>query len=223
MGSFIRGSKKHINVFNVSFLAPTQNTPILGPRKKFMCLISWERTQKRDPRKLFGGDFLVVAKGVPNRLIAATKSLVYFFSCPYQYLEHRKRFGLVMDTPLKNPFKSSSTEEIAKKHWVKTKQKIIAKRHLWENWSICNSGITVTDSLPTLIVWELIADYRYRLRNSRNLYSQLIVGLPLPTLMLSELITVRITVTDTDFNFLELDRSSLRCTRAEIEGQFNWG
>ena len=32
------------------------------------------------------------------------------------------------------------------------------------------------------------------------------MGLPLPIVSYSELITVRITVTDTDFNFFELDR-----------------
>ena len=42
-----RGRKKHINSFNINFLAPTQNPPFWAPRKKFMCLISWERTQKR--------------------------------------------------------------------------------------------------------------------------------------------------------------------------------
>ena len=65
-----------------------------------------------------------------------------------------------------------------------------------------NYRITVTDSLQTLIVWELITDYRYRLRNSRTTLSQLIVVLPSPTLIfVSELITVRVTVADTDFNF----------------------
>ena len=49
---FIWGSKAH-NVFNINFLAPLK-TPHYGPpRQKFMCLISWERTPKRDPHKLF--------------------------------------------------------------------------------------------------------------------------------------------------------------------------
>ena len=40
-----------------------------------MCLISWQRTQKRDPHKLFWGDFWV-KKGVPNGHFPATRSLV---------------------------------------------------------------------------------------------------------------------------------------------------
>ena len=45
-----RRLKKHIN-----FLAPTKT---FGPPEKNMCgLISWERTQKRDPHKLFRGVF----------------------------------------------------------------------------------------------------------------------------------------------------------------------
>ena len=44
-----RGQKKHINFFNINFLAPTQNTRFWAPRKKLMCLISWERKQKKGP------------------------------------------------------------------------------------------------------------------------------------------------------------------------------
>ena len=77
----IWGPKKHINFFNINFLARTQNTPLWAPSKKLMCLSSWERTQKRDPHKLFGGD-LGVKRGVPNGPFSATKSLVYCFSCP---------------------------------------------------------------------------------------------------------------------------------------------
>ena len=75
----IRGPKKHINFFNINFLAPTQNTPFWAPRKKFMCLISCERTQKRDPHKLFWGGF-GVKKGGPKRAIFGHKkfSLLFF-------------------------------------------------------------------------------------------------------------------------------------------------
>ena len=65
-----RGPKKHINFFNINFLAPTQNAPLWTPRKKFMCLISWERTPKRDPRELFGGDFWVKNRRVSNAALA---------------------------------------------------------------------------------------------------------------------------------------------------------
>ena len=40
-----------------------------APEKKFMCLISWERAQKRDPHKLFGGNL----RGVPNGSVSVTK------------------------------------------------------------------------------------------------------------------------------------------------------
>ena len=67
-----------INFFNINFLALTRNTRFGGPGKKFMCLISWERTQKRDPHKLFREDF-GDKKGPPNGPFSATKSLVYCF------------------------------------------------------------------------------------------------------------------------------------------------
>ena len=74
-----------------------------------------------------------------------------------------------------------------------------------------NKMITVRHNLfcsplPSLIVWELIRDYRYRVRNSRDVFSELILGLPLPTLILPELMTMTVTITDTDANLLELDR-----------------
>ena len=50
-----RGPKRHINFFNINFLAPTQNTPFWTPRKMFMCLISRERTQKGTHINFFGG------------------------------------------------------------------------------------------------------------------------------------------------------------------------
>ena len=57
LASASRGPKKHRNFFNVNFLPPTQNTPFQVPRtKKFMCLISWERT-KGTHINFFGGIF----------------------------------------------------------------------------------------------------------------------------------------------------------------------
>ena len=73
--------KNHINFFNINFLPPPK-TPHFGtPEKKLMYLNSWERTTKRDPHKLFQGDFLGQT-GVPNRPFSATKSLVYCFFRP---------------------------------------------------------------------------------------------------------------------------------------------
>ena len=74
-----RGPKKHINFFKINFLAPTQN-PVLGPHqkeKRVVCLISWERMQKRDPHKLFRADFGVKKRG-PKRAIFGHKSLVSY-------------------------------------------------------------------------------------------------------------------------------------------------
>ena len=70
------GTEKHINFFYINFLAPTQNTRFGAHIKKFMCLISWEATQKRDPHQLFRGDSWG-QKGDPKRAISATKILVY--------------------------------------------------------------------------------------------------------------------------------------------------
>ena len=73
-----RGPKKHIIFFNINSLAPTENTPFWAPRKKFICLISWERTQKRGPHKLFPGD-LGGSKGGPKRAIFGHKKLSLLF------------------------------------------------------------------------------------------------------------------------------------------------
>ena len=74
-GEIHKGWIKHIN-----FLAPTQNPQFWTPRKKFMCLISWERTEKGDPHKLFRGDF-PGQKGGPKRATFDHKkfSLLFFF------------------------------------------------------------------------------------------------------------------------------------------------
>ena len=67
---------------------PTQNPNFGGPRKKLMCLISWKRTQKRDPHKLFLGGFWG-PKGVPNGPFRATKKFrLLFFFCPQKHLEY---------------------------------------------------------------------------------------------------------------------------------------
>ena len=60
------------------FLAPTQNTPLWPPRKKFRCIISWERTQKSNPHEPSRGDFWV-EKGVLNEPCWATESLLFLF------------------------------------------------------------------------------------------------------------------------------------------------
>ena len=67
---------KQINFFNINFLARDPKPPTLGPQKKFMCLISWERTQKRIHINFFGRIF-GVKNEVPKRANFATKSLVH--------------------------------------------------------------------------------------------------------------------------------------------------
>ena len=57
---------------------PHPKPPILGPPEKFMCLISWERTQKGTRIDFFGGIF-GVKNGVPNWPFSATTFLVYCF------------------------------------------------------------------------------------------------------------------------------------------------
>ena len=47
-------NEKDIYIFNINFLPPPE-TPHFGPPEQIMCLVSWERTQKRDPHELFQG------------------------------------------------------------------------------------------------------------------------------------------------------------------------
>ena len=79
LGRVARGPKKHINFFNINFLPPAQNTPFWTPRKKLTCLISWERTQKRDPHKLSLRKMFEWQKRAANGPFLTTKSLVYCF------------------------------------------------------------------------------------------------------------------------------------------------
>ena len=84
MSSSLRDGKKHINFFNINFLPPTQNAQFWALRKKFMCLISWERTQKRNPHKLFRGE-IWRQKGGPKRAILGCKKFSLLFSSyPYE-------------------------------------------------------------------------------------------------------------------------------------------
>ena len=87
------------------FLAPAQNTRFWAPRKKVkMCLISWKRTQKMDPHKLFRGD-LGSKRGSQTGHFSATKRLVYCFFLPLLSENphaHKNKIGT--STPLlKNP------------------------------------------------------------------------------------------------------------------------
>ena len=56
---------------------PTQNPPFWAPRKKFVCLVSWKRSEKGTHINFFEG--ILGWKKVANRPFSATKSLVYCF------------------------------------------------------------------------------------------------------------------------------------------------
>ena len=75
-----------------------------------MCLISWERTQRRDPHKLLGDSWC--QKGVPNAAFSATKSLVYCFSLPLIKKSApnmtRRRFHRIMEMIPARPWQSNS-------------------------------------------------------------------------------------------------------------------
>ena len=70
-----RGRKKHINFFNINFLAPTRSTPIWAPRKKFIASFPGKGRTKGAHINFFGGIF-GAKKGVPNGPFWATKSKV---------------------------------------------------------------------------------------------------------------------------------------------------
>ena len=73
---------KHITFFNINFLPSTQNPPFWSPRKIIMCLISWERTQKRDPHKLFRGHVGGQKWGPKRAIFGHGKFSLLFFSLP---------------------------------------------------------------------------------------------------------------------------------------------
>ena len=104
-----KGPKKNINFFNINFLAPTRNTPFWVPRKKFMCLISWERTHKRDPHKLFGGDFWGQKGGPKRAIFGHKKSSLLFFFLPLQ-ARKTKKSEKVTKTNLQIPHPVSDPE-----------------------------------------------------------------------------------------------------------------
>ena len=75
------GPKRTRKLFQHKLFGPRPNIPFWAPRKKFMCLISWERTKRRDPHKLCQGDF-GGQKGGPKRAIFGHKKFSLISSCP---------------------------------------------------------------------------------------------------------------------------------------------
>ena len=77
--SFFKGQKKRINFFNINFLPPTHNPRFWAPRKKFTCLISWERTQKRHIHINFSGDSGGQKQGPKRAILGHNSSISCFF------------------------------------------------------------------------------------------------------------------------------------------------
>ena len=81
----------------VNFLAPTQNTPLSAPRKKLLCLISWEKDAKKGPTQTFSKGILGPKNGAPNGPLLATKSWVYcFFPALTQVLSSGRRSHVLL-------------------------------------------------------------------------------------------------------------------------------
>ena len=81
---FNKRQKSDINFFYINFLDPTQNPPLWTPRKKSLYASFPGKECKRDPYKLFRGDFWG-QKWSPKWAIFGHKkfSLLFFFSGPY--------------------------------------------------------------------------------------------------------------------------------------------
>ena len=73
------GTEKAHTLFQHKLFGPHPKHPIWAPRKELMCLISWARTQKGDPHKLFWGN-LRGQKGGPKQPIFGHIKFSFFFS-----------------------------------------------------------------------------------------------------------------------------------------------
>ena len=79
--------KKHINFFNINFLAPTLNTLVWAARKKVDVPHFLGKDAKKGAHINFFGGIFGVKKGAPNGPFSATKSLVY---CAAKVAERKK-------------------------------------------------------------------------------------------------------------------------------------
>ena len=77
--------KKHINSFNINFLTPPKR-PILDPSEKIMCLISWERTQKKGTHINFFGGIFGSKRGSQTGHFRPQNVYFIVFSCHYTRL-----------------------------------------------------------------------------------------------------------------------------------------
>ena len=77
----IRGPKKHINFFNINFLAPTQNT-LVWPPEKSLCASFPGKGRKKGIHINFSWGFLGSKRVSQNGTFSATKSSVHCFFLP---------------------------------------------------------------------------------------------------------------------------------------------
>ena len=75
----VKGLKKHINFFNIKFLAPPK-TPSFGPPEKSLCASFPGKERQKGTHINFFGEIIGVKNGVPNGPFSTTKmfSLVFF-------------------------------------------------------------------------------------------------------------------------------------------------
>ena len=84
--AFFKGQKKHINFFNIIFLAPARNPTSWAPKKSLCASFPGRKTQKVDPHNFFWGGGLGVKRG-PKQAIFGHKKFSflllpsYIFSC----------------------------------------------------------------------------------------------------------------------------------------------
>ena len=71
--------RKGHKLFQHKIFGPHPKHPILGPEKKFTCLVSWDKSAKEAHKHKLFREILGVKSGVPNGPFSATKSLVYCF------------------------------------------------------------------------------------------------------------------------------------------------
>ena len=96
----IGDEKKHINLFNINFLAPTQIPPFWAPLKVHVPHFLGKNA-KKGPTLTFSGGFWVFKKGVPNEPFSATKSLV---CCSFLPLKNESPGESLSQEPRKGGF-----------------------------------------------------------------------------------------------------------------------
>ena len=87
LNDVIKGQKKHINFFDINFLAPTQ-APHLGPPEKSSCASFSGKERKKGTHLNFcRGDFRGPKRGPKQAIFSHRKFSLLFFSLPLVILE----------------------------------------------------------------------------------------------------------------------------------------